>query len=254
VAELSLTFGAVVGVVLSAGFVWYEIGRYAAPQVSASRFNELKEMYAYTAGLFIGIPLAVALLFLLSSLPLGEIGGVAIYLAALVGGAEFIEWLMLRSIYFGSDGSGPFYAVGFRAGVGGILVLAIVAQALTSPALSVESLAVALAQSVAVLALQISGGVLSLPPVVKSRSARGGPGAGATFSAVGFFLLALGPAFGSEGGFGAAVLVAAIAVWMYARIGRATLDRVRPERPLSADDEDEELSKAPASPFRRTDQ
>jgi len=110
VVQLSLTFGAVVGVVLSAGFVWYEVGRYAAPQVPVSRFDERKEMIGYTAGLFVGIPFAVALLFLLSSLPLGELGGVAVYLGVLIGGTELAQWLLLRSVYFGSDGSGPFYA------------------------------------------------------------------------------------------------------------------------------------------------
>jgi hypothetical protein len=252
VVELALTLGAVAGVVLSAGFVWYEVGRYAAPQVPASRFNELKEMYAYTAGLFVGAPLAFTFLFLLASLPVGEIGGVAVYMAGLVGGAELVQWLILRSIYFGADGSGPFYAVGFRAGVGGLLVLAVVAQALTSPAFTALTVVAALGEGVAALALEIAGGVLSVPPRPGSRSTRGGPGAGATFGVVGFFLLALGPAFGAAGALGAAVLVAAISLWMYSRIGRATLDKVRPIG-LSLPEESEEAPAGPASPYRRTD-
>jgi len=249
--QLSLTLGAVVGIALSAGYVWYEVGRYAAPQVPVSRFDERKEMIGYTAGLFAGIPLAVALLFLLAALPLGELGGVAIYLAVLVGGTELAQWLILKSVYFGSDGSGPFYALGFRAGVAGILILAVVAQALASPALSGASLAVALAQSVAILFLGVAGGVLSLPVPTTDAGRRGGPGAGAAFGAVGFFLVALGPAFGPAGGVVAAAFAALVAASMYRRLGRATLDKLRPPRSALPSDDDE-----PERPsgFGRTDE
>jgi len=249
--QLSLTLGAVVGIALSAGFVWYEVGRYAAPQVPVSRFDERKEMIGYTAGLFVGIPLAVALLFLLAALPLGELGGVAIYLAVLVGGTELAQWLLLRSVYFGSDGSGPFYALGFRAGVAGILILAVVAQALASPALSGASLAVALVQSVAILSLGVAGAVLSLPVPSTDAGRRGGPGAGAAFGAVGFFLVALGPAFGAAGGVVAAAFAALVAVGMYRRLGRSTLDKLRPPRgALPSDDDEPERPKG----FGRTDE
>jgi hypothetical protein len=250
VVQLALTLGAVAGVVLSAGYVWWEVGRYAAPQVPESRFDERKEMFAYTAGLFAGIPLAALLLLLLSALPAGLIGLVAIDLALLIGGTELGQWLLLRSVYFGSDGSGPFYAVGFRAGLAGILILAVVAQVLASPSLSATTLAVALVQSVAILALQVTGAILSLRSRLEGGASRGGPAAGAMVTGFGFFLLALGPAFGSSGGVAAAAIVALVGAMMYRRIGRATLDRVRPTG-LTLPGDDEEPGER--SPFGRTD-
>ena len=248
--QLSLTLGAVAGVVLSAGFVWYEVGRYAAPQVPVSRFDERKEMIGYTAGLFAGIPLAVALLFLLSALPLGEIGGVVLYLGVLVGGTELAQWLVLRSVYFGSDGSGPFYGLGFRAGLAGILILAVVAQALASPTLTLVTLAVALVQGVAILALEVAGAILSLPVRTGTGPSRGGAAAGATFGAVGFFLLALGPAFGVAAAVASAALVAAIAASLYGRLARTTLDKVRP--PASPPEDSDAEPERPTA-FGRTD-
>lgn len=248
--QLALTLGAVVGVVLSAGYVWWEVGRYAAPQVPESRFDERKEMFAYTAGLFAGIPLAAVLLLLLSAFPAGLIGLVAIYLALLIGLTELGQWLVLRSIYFGSDGSGPFYAVGFRAGVAGILILAVVAQALSAANLSLTTLAVALVQSVALLALQVTGAIFSLRTRLDSGASRGGPAAGAMVTGFGLFLLTLGPAFGAGGAVAAAAIVAAVGALMYRRIARATLDRVRPIGQTPAKDDDEPAAR---SPFGRTD-
>jgi hypothetical protein len=251
VVQLALTLGAVVGVVLSAGYVWWEVGRYAAPQVPESRFDERKEMFAYTAGLFAGIPLAALLLLLLSAFPGGYIVLVAIYLALIVAGAELGQWLMLRSVYFGSDGSGPFYAVGFRAGVAGILILALVAQTLSSPALTLTTLGVVLVQAVALLGLGVTGAIFSLRTKGESGPSRGGPAAGAMVTGFGLFLLALGPAFGASGAIVAAAIVAVVAALMYRRIARATLDRVRPigqVRPTEDEDEGAERS-----PFGRTD-
>ena len=62
VASLPLSLGALVGVGLSGGFVWWEVGRFAVPQVPVSLFDERRELIAYTAGLFVGVPLAVAFL------------------------------------------------------------------------------------------------------------------------------------------------------------------------------------------------
>jgi hypothetical protein len=58
VVVASLSLGAVAGVLLSAGFIWVEVGRYATPQVPETLFDERREIFAYTAGLFIGVPLA----------------------------------------------------------------------------------------------------------------------------------------------------------------------------------------------------
>jgi hypothetical protein len=246
--QLALTLGAVVGIVLSAGYVWWEVGRYAAPQVPESRFDERKEMFAYTAGLFVGIPLAAVLLLLLSTFPAGLIGLVAVSLGLLVGGAELGQWLVLRSVYFGSDGSGPFYALGFRAGLAGILILGIVAQTLASPTLSLTSLGIVLVQSVAILFLQVAGAIFSLRTKLEDGTSRGGPGAGAMFTGFGFFLLALGPAFGDSGAVAAAAIVVVVGAMMYRRIARATLDRVRPIGLALPKDEPSDRS-----PFGRTD-
>ena len=44
----SLTLGAVVGVLLSGAFLYWEVGRYAEPQVPVTLFDERKELFAYT--------------------------------------------------------------------------------------------------------------------------------------------------------------------------------------------------------------
>jgi hypothetical protein len=250
VVELALTLGAVAGVALSAGYVYVEVGRYAAPQVPESRFDERKEMFAYTAGLFVGIPLAVAFLFFLSA---GNLLAAGIDLAALIGGTELAQWALLKSVYFGSDGSGAFYALGFRAGIGGIITLAIVAQALGSPTLTGTSLGVALLQSVAVVALEIVGALLSLRTSRPQGAPRGGPGPGALVGGAGFFLLALGPAFGPPGAAAAALAIAVAAVLMYRRLARPILDRIRPPSSVIRAAEEEREADDRPSGFGRTD-
>ena len=250
--ELTLTVGAVVGVALSAGFVYWEIGRYAAPQVVESRFDEKKEMFAYTAGLFVGIPLAVAFLFFLSA---GNLLAAGIDLVALVGGTELAQWGLLRILYFGSDGSGPFYALGFRAGIGGIITLAVVAQALGAASPSSTTLVVAGLQSIAIVALEVVGAVLSLRTPRPTGGPRGGPGPGALVSGVGFFLLALGPAFGPAGAVAAALAVAVVSTLMYRRLARPILDRIRPPSTVvHLDDDAEPDVDERRSGFGRTDQ
>jgi hypothetical protein len=207
-------------------------------------------MFAYTAGLFTGIPLAAVLLLLLSAFPQGLIGLVAIYLALLIGLTELGQWLLLRSIYFGSDGSGPFYAVGFRAGLAGILILAIVAQVLSAANLSFTTLAVALVQSTALLALQVTGAIFSLKTRLDDGTTRGGPAAGAMVTGFGLFLLTLGPAFGASGAIAAAAIVGVVGLLMYRRLARATLDRVRPVGQAALKDDDDAAGR---SPFGRTD-
>jgi len=250
VVQLALTLGAVAGVALSAGYVYVEVGRYAAPQVPESRFDERKEMFAYTAGLFVGIPLAVAFLFFLSA---GNLLAAAIDLGALIGGTELAQWALLKSVYFGSDGSGAFYALGFWAGVGGIITLAIVAEALGSPTLSGTTVGVALFQSVAVVALEIVGALLSLRTDRPKGAPRGGPLPGALVGGAGFFLLALGPAFGPAGAVVAALAVAGAAVLMYRRLARPILDRVKPPSSVVRASEDEAGTDERPSGFGRTD-
>jgi hypothetical protein len=193
VADLPLTVGAVVGVLLSGGFVLGEIGRYATPQVPETLFDERREVFAYTAGLFVGIPLALALLFFLDSMSNGAIPGALLWLAALVVGTEVAQWALMRTRYWGQSESGPFYALGYRAGIGGIFALAVVAQYLSGPTILWAGVAVVVAQAIALLALEVTGGLLSLPPSEAAGRRGGGPLPAALFGAIGLFLLGLGP-------------------------------------------------------------
>jgi hypothetical protein len=193
VADLPLTIGAVVGVLLSGGFILVEIGRYATPQVPETLFDERREVFAYTAGLFVGIPLALALLFFLDSMANGAIPGALIWLVVLVGGTEVAQWALMRTRYWGQGESGPFYALGYRAGIGGIFGLTVVAQYLSGPTVGTDGVAVVVAQAIALLGLEVTGGLLSLPPSATAGRSGGGPIPGAIFGAVGIFLVGLGP-------------------------------------------------------------
>jgi len=193
VTDLPLTFGAIVGILLSAGFVYVEVGRFATPQVAETLFDERREVFGYTAGLFVGVPLAIAFLFFFDSMANGAIPGALLFLALLVGGTEVAQWALLRTRYWGEGESGPFYALGYRAGIGGIFGLTIVAQYFSGPAVSAAGIAVVVAESAAVVGLEVTGALLSLPPSETAGRRGGGPLPGAVFAAVGFFLIGLGP-------------------------------------------------------------
>ena len=188
----SLSIAAVVGVILSAGFVYVEVGGYATPQVPVTLFEERREIFAYTAGLFVGIPFAVAFLLYALAMVNGALPGALLFLLLLVGGTELAQWALLRSRYWGRTGSSPFYALGFRAAIGGIISLAIVAQYLGGPVLVWDGVLLVLLQSVAVVALEVTGALFSLPPGGPEERRGGGPLPAGIFAAVGFFLLGLG--------------------------------------------------------------
>ncbi len=197
VVNLGLSLGALVGVLLSGGYVYAEIGRYATPQVPETLFDERREVFAYTAGLFVGIPLAVAFLLFLASMANGALLGAAIFLAGLVVGTEVAQWALLRTRYWGTGESGPFYALGYRAGIAGIFALALVAQYLAGPTVTWDGVVLVLLESVAVLALGVAGALLSLPPSETAGRSGGGPIPGAVFTAVGFFVLGIGALSGT---------------------------------------------------------
>ncbi|MGA8302486.1 MAG: hypothetical protein WA691_03755 [Thermoplasmata archaeon] len=188
----SLSIGALVGVVISGGFVYAEIGRFATPQVPETLFDERREVFAYTAGLFVGIPLAIAFLFFLDSMANGALPGAALFLVALVAGTEVAQWALLRAHYWGVGESGPFYALGYRAGIAGIFSLAIVAQYLAGPTLTWDGVTLVLLESFAILSIQVAAALLSLPPSPTAGRKGGGPVPGAIFQAVGFFVLGVG--------------------------------------------------------------
>jgi hypothetical protein len=225
VVNAALSLGGLVGVALSAGFVFWEVGRYAAPQVERSRFDERKEIFAYTAGLFVGVPLAVPLLFYFSALSVGAwIPSAVVDLALLIGGSELALVLFLRSDYFGAERARPFYALGFRAGNAGILTLALVAAYLGGPnALTAGGVALVLAQSVAVVALEVATALLALG----ARRPRLGS---VVFGGAGFVLLGFGETAGVSIGIVAAALVVAGTFALYRRLRPSVLDTVPPVR------------------------
>jgi len=238
----SLTIGAVVGVVFSGAFLYFEVGRYAEPQVPVTLFDERKELFGYTAGLFVGIPLAIAFVLFELSMANGAIPSALLFLALLVGGDEVAQWALLRTRYWGTDPARPFYALGYRAAIGGIIALALVAQYLANPTITVDGTALVLLESLAVVALQVAGSFLSLPATSAADRVGGSPLAGALFSAVGFFLLGLGYLGGEATGFVGALVALLGAGLVYRRL-RHTLASVpapsagpkppEPEAPLS---------------------
>jgi hypothetical protein len=243
----ALSIGASVGVLLSAGFVYWQVGRYAAPQVPESRFDERKEMIAYTAGLFVGIPLVVPFLFLFASIPPFDIGGIALYLTLLVAGTEFAQWWLLRTRYFGRDGSGPFYALGFRSGIAGILILAFVTQYFSGSTFTAEAIGGVLAISLGVLALETVASVLGLPKRVDRPGRQTGPFTAVPLEAIGLFILGLAAGSGATEAIVGGLLIAGMAGWLYRSVAPPNLAAIAP--PLAKDAEDRSKTA-----FGRTDQ
>jgi hypothetical protein len=214
----SLTLGAVVGVILSAAFLYFEVGRFAEPQVPVTLFDERKELFAYTAGLFVGIPMAIAFTLFQVSMGAGALIGAIVFLALLVVGDEVAQWALLRTRFWGREPARPFYALGFRAAIGGIISLAIVSQYLSAPTITADGIALVVLESGAVVALQVAGGFLSLPAFAPGEKSGGGVVAGGLFSTVGFFLLGLGNLGGEATGFGGALVALLGATLVYRRL------------------------------------
>jgi len=221
----SLTLGAIVGVVLSGAFLYFEVGRYAIPQVPVTLFDERKVLFAYTAGLFVGIPLAITFTLFELSMGNGALLGALLFLGLLVGGDEIAQWGLLRTKFWGSEPARPFYALSYRAAIGGIISLAIVSQYLSNPTISVDGTALVVLESIAVVALQVSGSFLSLPAPASSDRTGGSVVAGTLFSIVGFFLLGVGFLGGETTGYVGALVALLGAALVYRRL-RPTLGSV----------------------------
>jgi len=227
----SLSIGALVGVLLYGGFVWWEVGRYATPQVPVTLFDERRELFAYTAGLFVGVPLALAALLYLDSMANAALIGAALFLGLLVIGTEVAQWALLRTRFWGVGESRPFYALGYRSAIGGILTLAIIAQYLGGPSFAFAGFALVLLQSVAIVALEVAGSLLSMPPRSLGSRSGGGPVSGAIVQALGFFLLGIGPLGGQASGFASALLAIAGAGLVYRRLRPALASIPPPTEP-----------------------
>ncbi len=242
-----LSIGALIGVALSGGFVWWEVGRYATPQVPATLFDERRELFAYTAGLFVGVPLAIAFVLYIASMVSFALFGGILFLALLVAGTEVAQWALLRTRFWGSDESGPFYALGYRVAIGGIIVLALASEYFAAPGVSVLGIVLVLVESTAIVALEAAGALLSVRARPGSGRIGGGPVSGAIFGLVGFFLLGLGAAAGTDIAIGASVVALLGGALVYHRL-----------RPLLAaipapETGPREARPAPATPFTRTD-
>ncbi len=244
-----LAVGGFIGVLISGAFVYWEVGRYAAPQVPRTRFNEPKALWAYTAGLFVGIPLAI--LFRLYEIAIDSnslLFSGLIDIALLVAATEVAQYVLARSRYFGVQEATPFYALSFRSAVAGILIVALVAGGLETD-FSVPGLAVITAQSFALLAIEVTGSLQSIPRSPVARQAGGGPLPGALVGVAAFVVLALGYGVGAWGEVAAALLVVGGLIPSYRRLRRRTLDQV-----LDADGTSPEPRKGPERPFdRRSD-
>ena len=221
----SLTLGAVVGVLLSAAFLYFEVGRFAEPQVPVTLFDERKELFAYTAGLFVGVPIAIAFVLFQVSMGAGALLSALVCLALLVIGDEVAQWALLRTKFWGREPARPFYALSYRAAIGGIITLAIVSQYLANPTITVDGTALVLLESVAIIGLQVAGSFLSLPPTTATERVGGSPVAGGIFSTVGFFLLGIGFVGGEATGYVGALVALLGAVLVYRRL-RPSLARV----------------------------
>jgi hypothetical protein len=224
----SLTIAGALGIVLSGGYLWWEMGRYTTPQVAENRFDERRMIFAYTLGLFVGIVLALPWLLYLQAMANSALLGAFALLAVLVLSTELAQWAIRRTHYWGRGPSFPFYAVGLRAGIGAILILALVGQYLAAPTITWDGLSVVLLQAVAIVALEVTGALLSLPAAAGEGRRRGsGIVSGVLISGIGFFLLGFN-AFGGEIVGGVAAGIALIgAIYLYVRL-RAILDRIPP--------------------------
>jgi hypothetical protein len=241
----ALSIGGFLGVLLSGAFIFWEVGRYAAPQVPRSLFDERKEVFAYTAGLFVGVPMAFLLILLTSAVANGAVVAALIDVAILVGAIELAQWLLCRSIYFGRSESTPFYALGFRAGIGGIMILGAVTAYLGGLTITDGGLVFLATESVALLALQVNGALVSFP---RPSEATGGPISGLAVGFIGMAVIGLGLAITGFTGALAGLLVLAAMLPSYRRLRRRVLARVRPPGTSEASEQ------VPASerPFGRT--
>lgn len=222
----SLAIGGAVGVLLSGGYVWWEVGRFATPQVAVTRFEERKLLAAYTVGLFAGVPLAVAFLLFSLAIANGALLGGALFLLALAGGSELAQYLVLRTGYW-KGLAGPFYALALRAGIGGILALTVVTNYLGGSSIDLSAAPATALAALAVVALPVTAGLLTLAPPRRAGRLGFRPVSGILFGIVGFFLLGLGGLAGNAGAIlGGAVALAGSAT-VYRRL-RSMLDDIPP--------------------------
>jgi hypothetical protein len=214
VFTFGLEVGGFLGVILSAGFVYIEVGKFATPQVPTSRFNESKALVAYVVGLFLGIPLALVWIFFEVSIAGGNAVSALLDVVLLVVGGEIAQTALLRTHFFGFTPADPFYALTMRAGIGGLLTVGTMAEYLSG---SVTPLGIALAviQSAGLVLVEVTAGLRGLLPVPTASSVLRQRVASLFLQLVLFLLLALGGYYGQLYGLAGAFLAIAGAGFLY---------------------------------------
>jgi hypothetical protein len=214
VFAFGLEVGGFVGVILSAGFVYFEIGKFAAPQVPTSRFNESKVLTAYVVGLFVGVPLALVWIFFEVSVAGGNALSALIDVVLLVAAGEVAQTLLLRTHFFGFTPADPFYALAMRAGIGGLLTLGAISEYLAGRATPL-GIGYAATQSVALVLIQVTAGIRGQLPVPTSSSVLVQRLASFFLVLVLYVLAVFGEYYGALYGLVAAALAIAGAAYLY---------------------------------------
>lgn len=224
----ALTVGGVVGVVLSGGFVYWQIGRYAAPQVPRTLFDERKLFIAYAVGLFVGAPLTLPFLFYLAALTNGALPIALLDLGILLGGTELAIYLLLRTHYFGESDARPFYALASRVSAGGILVVALITGAVGGTFPSWGPLVVVAIQSIAVVTVSAAAGYLAVRLPERRGILSGSPAGAALFAVFGYALVGGGDLLDPATGSVSAALAVIGAGWVVYRLRDPVLGRIAP--------------------------
>jgi hypothetical protein len=215
VFTLGLEIGGFVGVLLSAGFVYVEVGKFAAPQVPTSRFNESKAIAAYVVGLFVGIPLAVVWIFFEVAVAGGNALSAILDVVLLAAGGELAQMFLLRTNFFGHTSADPFYALSMRAGIGGLLALGTMAEYLGGKGVNPLGIAWAVVVSGALVLIEVTAGLRGQLPVPTASSVLRQRLASLFLVAVLFVLAALGEFYGVAYGLAGAALAIAGAAYLY---------------------------------------
>ncbi|MGC2290175.1 MAG: hypothetical protein WA688_10030 [Thermoplasmata archaeon] len=238
--SFGLEVGGFLGVILSAGFVYFEVGKFAAPQVPISRFNESKALMAYVVGLFVGIPLALVWIFFEVSVAGGNAISAIIDVVLLAVAGELAQTAILRTHFFGFTPADPFYVLAMRAGIGGLLTLGTIAEYLGGHVTPL-GIGLAVVQSVALVLIQVTAGLRGLLPVPTASSVIRQRLASLFLQVVLFLLAALGEYYGTYYGLAGAGLAIAGAAYLYWDARPTVLAPARPRAPATA---------APAGPSR----
>ncbi len=192
VVDLGLTVGALVGVLLSGGFVYAEIGRYATPQVPETLFDLTARSLCLYRRAVRGDPARDRVFPFFLDGERGDPGGRDLPRRTRGGdGGRPVGAPSLALL--GSRSERPVLRAQLPCGyLWGIFALAIIAQYLAITTPTVDGILLVLIQSAAILALEVAGALLSLPPSTVAGRTGGGPVPGAIFRAVGFFILGVG--------------------------------------------------------------